>query len=274
MAPADFRQHEGTPTVLQYVRSAANVFAYQGDLGSAARAIDFADRVQQTVFPEFGGGAMADHWRRQALGELYAAAGGPAATLRNVWSSAEEASRAAPPEAREHVLETGATAALGLFIGPAGDSTAIREFQLLTGQPLAREIEALLALSRDDSTEARRLLAQADTSLEPKGQYLVYKRPIAAQIHFELGEYDRTLELLDGYEPEMLSVHGFDSRWALIGRVRLLRGAALEKLGRAGEANAQYRLALAQWKSADPAIEPYIRQAQAGVARTTPRGVG
>ena len=273
VAPADFRQHEGTPTVLQYVRSAANVFAYQGDLGSAARAIDYADRVQQTVFPEFGGSAMADHWRRQALGELYAAAGGPAGTLRNVWSSAEEASRAAPPELREGVLETGATAALGLFIGPAGDSTAIREFQLLTGQPLSREVEALLALSRDDSAEARRILTGPDTAAG-KGQYVVYRRPIAAQIHFELGDYDRTLELLDGFEPEMLSVHGFDSRWALVGRVRLLRGAALEKLGRADEANAQYLLALAQWKSADPAIEPYVRQAQAGAARTAPRGVG
>ena len=273
VAPADFRQHEGTPTVLQYVRSAANVFAYQGDLGSAARAIDYADRVQQAVFPEFGGGPMADHWRRQALGELYAAAGGPAGTLRNVWSSAEEASRAAPPEHRTHVLQTGATAALGLFIGPAGDSTAIREFQLLTGEPLAREVEALLALSRDDTAEARRLLSEPDTS-DGKSHYVVYRRPIAAQIHFELGEYDRTLELLDGFEPEMLSVHGFDSRWALVGRIRLLRGAALEKLGRAGEANRQYRLALAQWTSADPAIEPYVRQAQAGLARTTPRGVG
>ena len=273
VAPADFRQHEGTPTVLHYVRSAANVFAYQGDLGSAARAIDFADRVQQTVFPEFGGGAMADHWRRQALGELYAAAGGPAGTLRNVWSSAEEASRSAPPDLRDDVLQSGATAALGLFIGPAGDSTAIREFQLLTGQPLAREIEALLALSREDTAGARRLLSEPDSAVG-KTHYIVYRRPIAAQIHFELGEYDRTLELLDGFEPEMLSVHGFDSRWALVGRVRLLRGAALEKLGRPDEANAQYRLALDQWKSADPAIEPYVRQAQAGVIRTTPRGVG
>ncbi|MDQ2670009.1 MAG: tetratricopeptide repeat protein, partial [Gemmatimonadota bacterium] len=273
VAPDDFRRHEGTPTVLRYVQSAANVFAYQGDLGGAARAIDFADRVQQMVFPEFGGGAMADHWRRQALGELYAAAGGPAGTLRNVWSSAEEASRTAPPAQRKDVLETGATAALGLFIGPAGDSSAIREFQLLSGEPLAREVEALLALSREDTSEARRLLAQPDTAAM-KSHYVVYRRPIRAQIHFELGEYDRTLELLEGFEPEMLSVHGFDSRWALVGRVRLLRGAALEKLGRPVEARDQYRLALEQWKDPDPAIEPYVRQAQAGLARTSKRGVG
>ncbi len=107
VAPDDFRSLEGTPTVLNYVQSAANVFAYQGDLGSAARAIDYADRVQQLVFPELGGGAMADHWRRQALGELYAAAGGPAGTLRSVWTSAEEASRTAPAEQREMVLATG-----------------------------------------------------------------------------------------------------------------------------------------------------------------------
>jgi hypothetical protein len=56
--------------------------------------------------------------------------------------------------------------------------------------------------------------------------------------------------------------------------VRLLRGAALEKLGRPVEARDQYRLALAQWKDPDPAIEPYVRQAQAGLARTSKRGVG
>ncbi len=165
-------------------------------------------------------------------------------------------------------------AALGLFIGPAGDSSAIREFQLLSGQPLAREVEALLALTRDDTTEARRLLSQADTTTPKALGYIVYTRPIRAQIHFELGEYDRALQLLEGFEPEMLSVRGFDSRWALLGRVRLLRGAALEKLGRRAEANDQYRLALDQWKDADPTIEPYIRQAQAGLARTSGSRVG
>ena len=60
---------------------------------------------------------------------------------------------------------------------------------------------------------------------------------------------------------------GFDARWAMLGRVRLLRGAAYERLGRRAEAREQYRQVLAQWKAADPALQPFIQQAQRGLAR-------
>jgi hypothetical protein len=73
--------------------------------------------------------------------------------------------------------------------------------------------------------------------------------------------------LLDSFEPEALASRGFDARWGMVGRVRLLRAEAHEKLGHRAEARQQYRAALAQWKSADPALQPYIKQAEKGLAR-------
>jgi hypothetical protein len=59
----------------------------------------------------------------------------------------------------------------------------------------------------------------------------------------------------------------------MVGRVRLLRAAALEKLGRRDLAANEYRAVLAQWKqSTSPVLEPYLRQAQQGLARTTGEG--
>jgi hypothetical protein len=59
----------------------------------------------------------------------------------------------------------------------------------------------------------------------------------------------------------------------MLGRVRLLRAAAFERLGRRSEAAEQYRLVLAQWKSADPEIvEKFLRQAEAGLARVQGQG--
>jgi hypothetical protein len=53
----------------------------------------------------------------------------------------------------------------------------------------------------------------------------------------------------------------------MLGRVRLLRAAAYEKLGRRPEARQEYREALAQWRSADATLQPFIVQAQRGLAR-------
>jgi hypothetical protein len=53
----------------------------------------------------------------------------------------------------------------------------------------------------------------------------------------------------------------------MLGRVRLLRGAAYERLGRLAEARAEYRLVMRQWKSADPELQPFLDQARRGLAR-------
>ncbi len=274
VAPQDFRPYQGTPTVVGDIAAAANVFAYQGDLANAAKALDLADQVRREVVvkhPADGSvNTMDESWRRVVLGELYAGVGVPAASLRQVWQSAAEAGRMAPPDARKHLAHSGASAAIGLFTGPAADSTALVEYRALTGEPFGPEVKALLALSQGDSTTARRMLTQSDT-VKRTGKYEwsagVYHRPLAAQAYFLLGDYHRTLSVLRDFEPAALKTGGFDSRWGMLGRVRLLRAAAYEQLGRRAEARQEYRQVLAQWKTADAALKPFIQQAEQGLAR-------
>ena len=264
----DFPKLAGNPTVFEDLASAANVFAYVGDLTNATRALDLADRARREVY----GGLVSprsfyagDTWHRSALGQLYAAVGAPAASLRRVWQSAAEAGRMAPAADRKRVVETGGTAAIELFAGTEGDSTAVAELTSLTGEQPPREVRALLALQRRDPVGARRVLAEPDTS-SPKMGYMVYQRPLAAEVYYRLGDYQTALSLLNSFEPDVYARRGFDPRWGLIGRVRLMRAELHAKLGRATEARAEFRQVLEQWKSADPALNPFVRQAQRGLA--------
>jgi tetratricopeptide (TPR) repeat protein/tRNA A-37 threonylcarbamoyl transferase component Bud32 len=274
VAPQDFRTYEGTPTVVSDIAAAANVFAYQGDLASAAKTIDLADQVRREVIlhpGREGGGASSQAWRRMALSELYGATGVPTASLRQVWQSAAEAVRMAPTDQRAHMAHSGASAAIGLFAGPAADSSAISEYRRLTGETLTKEVRALLALSRGDSAAARSALAEPD-SLQAKYMYAAYRRPLAAQAYFLLGDYQATLRSLRDFEPQALRTGGFDSRWGMVGRVRLLRAAAFEQLGRRAEARQEYEDVLSQWRTADPSLQPFVRQAQQGLARVGEAG--
>jgi eukaryotic-like serine/threonine-protein kinase len=269
-APRDFAPYEGTPTVLGDIAAAANVFAYQGDLENAAKAIDLADQVRREVLYEphwAAGDPKGQSWRRAKLGELYAAAGGPTASLRQIWQSAAEAGRMAAPDKRKHLVHTGAPAAIGLFTGLAADSTALTELQAISGERPSKEVRALLAMSRGDSAAARRALAEPDSAASAKYMYPVYNRPYAAQAYYLLGDYETTLHVLQDFEPANLYTGGFDSRWGMLGRVRLLRGAAYERLGRRAEARDEYQQVLTQWKSADAELQPFVDQARRGLAR-------
>jgi eukaryotic-like serine/threonine-protein kinase len=276
VAPQDFRTYEGTPTVVSDIAAAANVFAYQGDLIRAAKTIDLADQVRREVIRHpgrEGSGPVGESWRRMALSELYGATGVPTAALRQVWQSAAEAVRMAPGEDRAHLAHSGASAAIGLFTGPAADSSAIAEYRALTGETLTKEVRALLALSRGDSAAARRALAEPDSSQAAmKTMYMAYRRPLAAQAYYLLGDYHATLRSLEDFRPEVLRIGGFDSRWGMLGRVRLLRAAAFEQLGRRAEARQEYHQVLSQWRAADPALQPFVRQAQQGLARVGEAG--
>jgi hypothetical protein len=212
------------------------------------------------------GAPRSEAWRRMALSELYGATGVPTASLRQVWQSAAEAVRMAPADQRSHIAHSGASAAIALFTGPAADSSALEEYRALTGETLTKEVRALLALSRGDSAAARRALAEPD-SAQAKLMYATYRRPLAAQAYYLLGDYQATLRSLQDFEPAVLRTGGFDSRWGMLGRVRLLRAAALEQLGRRDEARQEYLDVLGQWRSADPSLQPFVRQAQQGLAR-------
>jgi eukaryotic-like serine/threonine-protein kinase len=269
----DFKVYEGTPAVVSDIAAAANVFAYQGDLSNAAKALDLADQVRQEVasHPAWSG-ANGEGWRRFMLGELYSAAGGPPSALRQIWQSTAEAARMSPADQRKHIAHTGASAAIGLFTGLAADTTALHELNVLSGEPAAKEVRALLAVSRGDSTVARKTLAEPDSTAYAKHMYRVLTEPLAAQAYYLLGDYETTLRVLEGYQPSSLQTGEFDSGWGMLGRVRLLRGAAYERLGRRAEAREQYRQVLAQWKRADPALLPFLQQAERGLARVGQAG--
>jgi serine/threonine-protein kinase len=271
----DFRRNADRPTVVEDVAAAANVFAYQGDLASAKRALLLADEVRREIGPELrpGGDATpAEHWHRKIVGELYAAVGADAGTLRRVWAGAAEASRSSPPEQRKEVAFTGATAAIGL-LAESGDASAVEELRALTGDSLPREVRALLALGRGDSSAARRIMRDEDPAAKMMHPYLVFHRPLSAQVHAELGEYERALALLADFEPENLPVRGFDPRWGYLGRVRLLRAWAHERLGHRDAALAEYRSVVEQWRTAsDPELKPLVERAMRGMARVS--GVG
>jgi eukaryotic-like serine/threonine-protein kinase len=268
VAPKDFRAYQGTPTVVSDIAAAANVFAYQGDLTNAAKALDLADQVRrEVIYNPDPTGPKGEGWKRVTLGELYAAAGAPTSALRQIWQGAAEAARMAPSEKRKHVAHSGATAAIGLFTGLAADPTALNELQAISGEANPKEVRALLAISRGDSAAARRTLGEPDSSGYGKYMYTVYTRQFAAQAYYLLGDYETTLRLLESYKPSAFQTGGFDSRWGMLGRVRLLRAAAYERLGRGAEAREEYRQVLAQWKGADPALQPFVQQAERGLAR-------
>jgi tetratricopeptide (TPR) repeat protein len=270
LTAADLEPLRGANDAVERMSAAANLFAYRGHVARAARVIDQTARLMAgSSSPD---GRLHDterdllQWHR--LGQLYAALGTPAAGMRRVWELAVDSARSLPKEQRAKVLAAGGSAAVGLLTTSSPDASAVRELTAMSGDQPVKEVRALLALQRDDAEAARKALAEPDPPMpSEKPGYAVFRRPLAAQAWFLLGEYDRALGAIDGFEPEQLSTTGFDMRWGMVGRVRLLRGAVLEKLGRGADAKQQYRLALEQWQDADPDLRGLVEEAQKGLAR-------
>ena len=133
-------------------------------------------------------------------------------------------------------------------------------------------MRALLALTRGDSAEARRILAEPDSSEPDKYMYMAVHPPFAAQAYYLLGDYETTLRMPRGFRASALKTGGFDSRWGMLGRVRLLRGGRYERLGRRAEARAGIPPGSGPVEGRRPALRPFIQQAQRGLARVGQAG--
>ena len=62
-----------------------------------------------------------------------------------------------------------------------------------------------------------------------------------------------------------------DPRWAMYARSHLARGQMYEELGERAKAEAAYQQFVDLWREADPALQPQVRAAQAGLARLRDR---
>ena len=159
----DFAGAEDAPTVMADVLAGANIFAYYGDLASAARVIELADEIRTEVLPASMPETMrGGDWKRSMQAALYGAAGVPVAALERIWESTVEEARSVPADKRAEVLHSGSDAALGLFA--AGDPRPLQEYQAIGGEELPPELTALLALSRHDTVAARKALATPDSA--------------------------------------------------------------------------------------------------------------
>jgi tetratricopeptide (TPR) repeat protein len=254
VTPQDFAQLDRDMNLVQSVEASANVFAYGGNLAQAAQTIRFADQVR-TVLAIRPATHNTDldplQNQRRLLSHLYSSAGAPVAMQRRVWESAAEAARRAPAEDRAKVAYSGAAAALGIFL-QTNDTTALTELRALTGQEFSREVRAWLAINEDDLDGARAILESADSTTVYRSNF---GRPMQAEVYFALGDFWKTVSLLEEFQPDHFPTDYFDSRWGMLGRVRMLRAMAYEEMGRIDEAQEEYREVVAQWQSADEPFE-------------------
>jgi hypothetical protein len=89
---------------------------------------------------------------------------------------------------------------------------------------------------------------------------------LLAHAWHELGESDRALGALKGFDPAYFSTDGFDVRWLLVGQARFLRGEIYERQGKRDLARQEYQQALAQWEDADSVLAPLVDRLKARLA--------
>ena len=271
---AQFTRAEGRPAVVRAIASAANVYGFLGDLEGARRVITLAAEVSARLDSTLGlgHGLPPDLQERRMLGDLYAAFGGPAPSLRQLWNTASEAGHRSTATTRRIVAASGASAAVGLLTAaPGGDTLAVAQLRRLLETPLPPEVEALVALVRHDSASARRLAGNVGERMrlvkDERLLFTVFSRPLAAQVLYALGDYAGVLKVAEGFEPAEFDVRQFDMRWAMLPRMRLLRALAHERLGQQDAAAREYEGVLMQWHRADPVLHPVLAQAERGLLR-------
>lgn len=257
------------------VATGANMLAYQGDIEGATRVLALADEVRRAAPGtglEPGAWEQEEVWEWSRLAQLYSAVGGSNSQIRRLWASIASAARRAPLDERSSVAGSGASAATAMLLAQNPDPRALAELESLTGRAPPRGVRALLALSRGDSVGARQALRDSVTPVVEKGaMYWGFAagdpRPLEAEAWYQLGEFQTALDRLEGFDERHLAQRGFDARWALLGRVHLLRGLANERLGRPQVASTEFRKVIDRWRGAGEPMLAFVQQAQAGLGR-------
>ncbi len=244
---------------------------YVGDLEGAAEMIRLSrnlrsERVDQRDATERA--REDDLWEMSRLGLLYGASGSRPERLRNLWTRSLSLVRRSTDEKSTADLTIITPIAVAMLTGPTSDPSGIFELERLTGRKSPAVLRALIAARAGDSVSAAALLAQPVVAdpLTP-GTFnwrraMGDPRPIVAETYFELGDAAAVVRVLRTFQPNEFSTGSFDPRWILLPRVRLLRGQAFERLGRAAEAGAEYEAVVAQWGGADEELLPTVQVAR------------
>jgi tetratricopeptide (TPR) repeat protein len=139
--------------------------------------------------------------------------------------------------------------------------------------PPLDELDALEAIVAGDTARARAAVARFPSvdSLRAANATLSPMRWVMrAEAFSELGDLRRAVAMYEVIEPSRLSSEltaGVDPGLALFARSYLGRGRIYEQLGEREKAAAAYGRFVALWKDADPALQPQVREARAGLAR-------
>ncbi len=279
--PGIFREIELATEPIYEVMTGVDALGYLGDVDGATEVIRLAGAMYEHRPEERDSveKARADEiWELSRLGLLFGATGTRSERLKSVWDRGVTLVRNGTPKDRQNAPEVIGSTAIGLLLGPTADQSAVQEIDRLTERQSPAAVRALIAARAGDSVSARRLLTQAgekkaDTVDSPREwRYGGDQRPIMAEAYYQLGQFDQVVEVLADFAPESFLTRGFDSRWVLLPRVRLLRGQALERLGRGEEAATEFRAVVAQWGGADPELLPVVQEARRGLARVTGAG--
>jgi serine/threonine-protein kinase len=272
--PTAFADLDFAPEPLLDITTGVSALGYFGDLQGAAQLIRLGRDIQQ-VWNAMHDSAAArekvDLWELPRLGLLYGASGTRSDRLRAFWERGVNLVKATPAERRAERAAALAPVAIGLLIG-VGDASAVAELERLTGQRPPAVVRALMAARAGDSTGSRRFLAEAMADRDPEHKTAERDygpsdpRPILAETYFELGDHRKVVEVLEGFGPSEFATRGFDPRWIILPRVRLLRGQALDRLGRPAEAAVEYQAVIDQWSGADTELLPVVQQARRRLA--------
>ena len=273
--PGVFAELDFAPEPLVDMMTGVDALGYVGDIQGAVDLIRLG-REMRRLRPEERDSVEKrtedDLWEIARLGALYGATGTRTDRLRAVWNRGIAIAKSTPPEHRGASLSAISASAVGLLLGPEGDPSAVAEVERLAAVKSPAVVRALVASRAGDSAAARRLLAEADSGKRSSTKGFAWDlgvndtRPIRAETFFELRDFAKVVEVLSDFQPAEFGTRGFDARWIILPRVRLLRGQALEKLGQTAAAATEYEAVVAQWSGADTELLPVVQQARQRLA--------
>jgi tetratricopeptide (TPR) repeat protein len=146
-------------------------------------------------------------------------------------------------------------------------ASALRRWSEAPNPTVPPQIAALMAIVRGDTAAARGAVATAPTGA---GMFDAF---IRAEVLAELGDLRGAIAIYESIEfADLTNATGIpDPRWAMLARSHLARGQMYEALGDRAKAEAAYQQFVDLWSDAEPALQPQVAAAKAGIARLRDR---